>query len=429
MERDLMEKLVEWKQKKRRKPLIIEGARQVGKTWLMKTFGNLQYEQVMYINFDSNREMELLFKTNLDIKRIMRGLELYTGVKYTDKTLIIFDEIQETPMALKSLKYFFEDAPTINLIAAGSFLGLKLHQGNSFPVGKVEYLILRPMTLLEFMKARGKQQFVDLILANNWELITPFHEQFVTMLREYYYVGGMPEAVFDFIEYENLDTVRKIQNELLVSYKNDCMKYAPSNQVTKIIQVFENIPTQLAKENKKFVYGAIKKGGRAREFDEAINWLENYGLVSRVYNIKNVSLPLMAHKDVSAFKLYFLDIGLLGALTNISMKVLLEGSELFTQFKGALTEQYVMQELISKGHTLFYWTNEKSTNEVDFILEKNEEVIPIEVKATVNLQAKSLYAFVRKYHNKRAYRLSLRTYEKREHLFDVPLYAVAGIKF
>lgn len=304
-----------------------------------------------------------------------------------------------------------------------------MHQGNSFPVGMVEYLILRPMTLLEFMKARGKQQFVDLILENNWELITPFHEQFVTMLREYYYVGGMPEAVFDFIEYENLDTVRKIQNELLVSYKNDCMKYAPSNQVTKIIQVFENIPTQLAKENKKFVYGAIKKGGRAREFDEAINWLENYGVVYRVYNIKNVSLPLMAHKDVSAFKLYFLDIGLLGALTNISMKVLLEGSGLFTQFKGALTEQYVMQELISKGHMLFYWTNEKSTNEIDFILEKNEEVIPIEVKATVNLQAKSLHAFVKKYHSKRAYRLSLRTYEKREHLFDVPLYAVAGIKF
>ena len=430
MYRYKIEELEKWKQSNNRKPLIIRGARQVGKTWLMKEFGEKYYEKCAYINFDDNTRMDKLFEEDFDLERIIQGLKIESGVNIEpENTLIILDEIQESPKALKALKYFCENAREYHIISAGSLLGVAIHAGTSFPVGKVDFLDLTPLSFFEFMEALGENELLSLLNNNDFDMINVFEGKLKELLKLYYYVGGMPEAVSLYIQNKDLDEVRKVQKALLTDYEQDFSKHAPNNIVPRIRQLWNNIPTQLAKENKKFIYGLIKEGARAREYEIALSWLIDCGLVYQVNRVNNSKIPLSAYQDFNAFKLYLLDVGLLGALAGIDAKTLLEGNEIFEEFKGSLTEQYVLCQLKQCTNLdVFYWSSDTGMAELDFITQIGRENVPIEVKANESLQAKSLKSFVQKYNTKINIRTSMSKYRKEDWLINIPLYNIGNIE-
>ena len=429
MYRTAIEALHEWKRKSNKKPLIIRGARQVGKTWLMKEFGRTAFAQTAYISFDNNQRIAELFSADLDVTRLITGLELYVGHKIDPvNTLIIFDEVQEVPKALTSLKYFNENAPQYQIICAGSLLGVALHQGTSFPVGKVEFLDLHPLSFSEFMLAMGKGQFVSLLEQRDFAMITTFKQEYIDLLKRYYFVGGMPEAVLSFATDLDFSEVRAIQQRILAAYEQDFSKHAPNEVVPRIRMLWNSIPAQLAKENKKFIYGLVKEGARAREYEFALMWLSDCGLVHKVHRAKSPCLPLKAYEDLKAFKLFLVDVGLLSCMTRLQQGVLLDGNELFAGFKGALTEQYVLQQMKTLSNIeTYYWTNERNTSEIDFLLDRGNAVIPLEVKAEENLQSKSLKAFAEKHHPSMSVRTSMSNYRQESWLLNLPLYAIACI--
>lgn len=429
MYRLAIEKLYEWKRSANRKPLILKGARQVGKTWLMKEFGKQAYEKTVYINFDSNSRMTELFSSDLEIRRILMGLELYSDVRITPgNTLIIFDEVQEVPRALTSLKYFYENAPEYPIICAGSLLGIALHQGTSFPVGKVDFLNLYPLSFKEFLMAVGKGKYVDLMNSGDYAMMTAFKQDLIDSLKHYYFVGGMPEAVLSFADEKDFDEVRRIQKRILEAYEQDFSKHAPNESVPKLRMIWNSIPSQLAKENKKFIYGLVREGARAKDYESAMMWLTDCGLVHKVTRVNVGRLPLKAYEDIKAFKLFVLDVGLLGCMVGLSKKVLLDGNDLFVEFKGALTEQYVLQQLVTHSEwSMYYYTNDNGSCEVDFLVDTGETVVPVEVKAEVNLRAKRLRMYVEKYSPVMAVRTSMQDYKKEFWLVNLPLYAIENL--
>ena len=429
MYRTAIEKLYKWKDGKHRKPLIIEGARQVGKTWLMKEFGSKAYAETVYINFDSNSGMAELFAADLDTDRLIMGLELFTGRKINpDRTLLIFDEVQEVPRALSSLKYFYENAPQYHIICAGSLLGIALYQGTSFPVGKVDFLNLYPLSFKEFLMATEKERFASLLDKQDYSMVTSFKQSYIDALKQYYFVGGLPEAVLRFAEEKDFNEVRSIQKRILTAYEQDFSKHAPNEIVPKIRMIWNSIPSQLAKENKKFVYGLVREGGRAKEYETAIMWLSDCGLVHKVSRVNAAGIPLKAYEDLKSFKLYMVDVGLLGCMTGLSQQTLLDGNNLFVEFKGALTEQYVCQQLKTiEDLGVYYYTNDRGSCEVDFVIDIDNQIIPVEVKAEVNLKAKSLKTYRDKYSPGISIRTSMADYKKEEWLVNLPLYAVEEI--
>ncbi len=428
MYRKLLEELKVWKNDVHRKPMMIRGARQVGKTWLMKEFGRTCYEKCAYISMDENEIMEDVFRDAFDIKRIITALEIEVGFQIEpENTLIIFDEVQEIPRALKSLKYFCENAPQYHVMAAGSLLGVALHEGTSFPVGKVEFCDLYPMDYQEFLLACGEDGLAELLESGDYKLITSFKNKYIDLLKFYYYVGGMPEVVSTYVQTNDLKKVRRIQNRLLGAYENDFSKHAPAEIVTRIKMLWNSIPTQLAKENKKFIYGLVREGARAREYEVAITWLIDCGLIYKINRVKKPDFPLRAYQDFQAFKLFVLDIGLLGAMSRLSAKMILQGNRLFEEFKGALTEQYVLQQLKENPEIdIFYWSSDTATAEVDFLVQTEEDIIPIEVKAEENLSAKSLKSFYNKYRPQLSIRTSMSDYREQEWMVNVPLHMVGA---
>ena len=426
MYRKAIEDLHKWKNKENKKPLIIRGARQVGKTWLMKEFGNIAYTDTVYINFENNPQMAGLFAADMKIDRIITGIEIYNGRKIDPQnTLLIFDEIQEVPAALTSLKYFNENAPQYQIVCAGSLLGVALHPGTSFPVGKVEFLDLYPLSLTEFMLAMQKGQFADLLKNGDLDMATTFKQEYVDLLKHYYYVGGMPEAVQNFAENRDFNSVRDIQQRILTAYEQDFSKHAPSGEVPRIRMLWNSIPSQLTKENKKFIYGLIKEGARAKDYEMSMLWLTDCGLVHKVQRATKPNLPLKAYEDLKAFKLFLVDVGLLSCLVRLGQTVLLDGDRLFNEFKGALTEQYVLQQLKTvKELGTYYWTNDRGSAEIDFLLDTGTEVIPVEVKAEKNLKAKSLKTYCEKFKPKTAIRTSMSYYKKEDWLTNIPLWAI-----
>ena len=431
MYRNIIQALHQWKNKAKCKPLIIRGARQVGKTWAMRHFGAEAFAQTAYINFDHNPRMQALFAGDYDIGRLLLGLKIESGVDIqAENTLLIFDEIQEVPSALSSLKYFHENAPQYPIIAAGSLLGVSLHQQSSFPVGKVEFLPLYPMDYREFLIALGQKDLAQLLDSRDWPLITAMKSRYIELLRQYHYVGGMPEVVQTYLDTQNLDEVRQIQRDLLLAYEQDFSKHIPDSQtVQRVRAIWQAIPHQLAKENKKFIYAQMQKGARSKDYETALQWLKDSGLVHIVPRIKKPHLPLAAYQD-NAFKLYSLDIGLLAAQNQLDAATLLEGNRIFTEYKGALAEQYVLQQLIAtQDRPVYYWATEKGTAEVDFVLQRGQSVIPIEVKAEENLKAKSLKTYVEQYQPQQAIRYSMADYREQDWMVNVPLYAVGILNF
>lgn len=430
MERIYLDRLIAWKNREDRKPLIVRGARQVGKTWLIKTFGKQEFSQMIYVNFEDEPQLKNLFQQDFDITRIINTLEIFSGLKITPyKTLIVFDEVQEAQRGITSLKYFCEKAKEYFVIAAGSLLGLSLHEQDSFPVGKVHFLDIYPLNFNEYLVAIGQQSLLNAIQRHDWQTISIFKDKLIGYLKDYYYVGGMPEVVNSFLKKRDYAEVRRIQKEILSSYENDFSKHAPINQIPRIRMVWNGIPAQLSKENKRFVYGVLKAGARAKEFELAIEWLVNAGLIYKCFKVSKPDIPLIAYKDDAAFKLYSLDIGLLGAMSGLDVKVIINGDALFEEFKGALAEQYVFNQLQTLDNiVLAYWTNERNTAEVDFILQYNNMIVPVEVKAAENLQAKSFRAFCQKYKPQKAVRTSLSNYRKEEWFENIPLYGILEIR-
>lgn len=429
MKRSKFFELVNWKDKPQRKPLLIRGARQVGKTWLMKEFGRLCFEKTAYINFEKNRRLQTLFSDDFSTDRIIIALQAESGVTISpDNTLIIFDEIQSAPGAIGSLKYFYEDAPQYHVIAAGSLLGVALHSKESFPVGKVDVLDLHPLTFFEFLDAMGQDAMVEVLKSKDWKLIEAFKTKCIEYLRQYYFVGGMPEAVSVFTQNYDYSDARRVQRAILDAYDLDFSKHAPIELVPRIRMVWNSIPSQLAKENRKFIYGVVREGARAKDFELAIQWLVNCSQVHKVFRISKPAIPLKFYEDRNAFKMYLVDIGLLSAMVELDVKTLLEGNSLFSEFKGALTEQFVLQQLkADNDFSIYYWSAERSTAKVDFVIQNEGEVIPIEVKAEENLQAKSLKVFVDKYKPRRAVRISMSDYREQEWLVNIPLYSVSEL--
>ena len=429
MYRIAIEKLKRWKESKNRKPLIIEGARQVGKTWLMKEFGKLYYSDTVYINFDSNSTMKELFDSDLNVERIILGLELYTGKKIDfNNTLLIFDEIQEVPKALSSLKYFCENAPEYHIVCAGSLLGIALHQGTSFPVGKVDFLKLYPLSFKEFLIATGNERFADLLDKQDYQMITSFKQKYIDALKTYYFVGGMPEVVQNFVLNKDYNEVRSIQKRIFLAYEQDFSKHAPNEIVPKIRMLWNNIPSQLVKENKKFIYGLVREGARAKDYETAIMWLSDCGLVHKVSRINAPNNPLKVYKDLKSFKLFVVDIGLLSCMVGLHQQVLLEKNDLFVEFKGALTEQYVCQQLKTiEDLGIYYYTNDRGSCEIDFIIDTGKQIIPVEVKAEINLKAKSLKTYQEKFTPKLSIRTAMTDFKKEETLINLPLYSIENI--
>lgn len=427
MKRYAIDELVKWKNSNRRKPLVIEGARQVGKTWLVKEFASLYYDDIAYVNFESLKYLRGLFATDFDTNRILEAISAATRKQIVPgKTLIFLDEIQEAENGITSLKYFNENAPQQHIIAAGSLLGLELHRQSSFPVGKVQFLTLRPMSFLEFLDALGEERLSKIILSGEWANIDIFAQKLRELLKQYYYVGGMPEAVLAFTENHDWEEVRHIQNDILKSYDFDFSKHAPADIVPRIRMLWNSIPAQLSKENRKFIYGIVKEGARAREYETALQWLSDGGLIHKVSNVSAARLPLKSYEDKSAFKIYVLDVGLLSAMSGLGQATILEGNRIFTEFKGALTEQYVLQELLLR-HTPYYFAKPNSQLEIDFLIQTDNEIIPIEVKAEENLRAKSLRQFVTDNGTQTAYRLSMSNYRQEAWMTNLPLYATETI--
>lgn len=423
MERKLFSKLENWKDKKKRKPLIIQGARQVGKTWIMKEFGKRYFKNTVYINFDNNDVMKKVFQIDFDISRIVSAIKIEYGKSFNaNDTLIIFDEIQEAPEALASLKYFYENAPQYAIIAAGSLLGVALHQGTSFPVGKVDFMQLYPLDFQEFICACGENELAKLLESDDFKNINAYSVKYTELLKRYYYIGGMPEVVQTYLDTDDYNEVRQIQRNLLKYYEEDFSKHAPKEVVPRIMMVWNSIPAQLAKENRKFIYGCVREGARAKDFELAIQWLEDAGLIIKNYRVSKPDIPLIAYMEINNFKMFMLDVGLLGAKCSITAKVLLDGCKIFEEFKGALTEQFVAQQLKSSDRELYYYSTSNSSGEIDFVIQQEMKCIPIEVKAEENLHAKSLKAFCDKYKPEMAIRSSMSDYREQEWMINVPLY-------
>jgi predicted AAA+ superfamily ATPase len=430
MERHLMKKLVDWKNSRRKKPLIINGARQAGKTWLLKEFGARHFNNVAYVNFDNNAAMRLLFDEGYDTPRLLAGIQAETGERVIEgETLIIFDEIQECPKALTSLKYFSENTPNQLVVAAGSLLGLAVHQGTGYPVGKVTTLDLFPLSFREFLDATGNQSLRELIDSNDLSAISSFSTKLVPLLRQYYFTGGMPEVVAAFTENYLVSDARKVQNQILSDYRRDISKHLTVSEAEHTLATWDSIPAHLGQENRKFVFGHIKEGSRARDYRSAITWLAEAGLATRVRRITKPGIPLVAYADKSSFKLFLLDIGLLGAMAGLDASSVISGNRMFTEFKGALTEQYVCQQLVSDcGLQPFYWSAENSRGEIDFLVQNESRIYPIEVKAEENLRSKSLRAFNEKYKDMNPRRFSLSGYRDEGWMRNVPLFTVGNIK-
>lgn len=430
MKRDKIEELKRWKESGDRKPLIVRGARQVGKTWLIREFGSEEYDNCVYINFEDANTIKDMFVQDFDTQRIIQTLEIYAKEKISaEKTLIIFDEIQEAPRAITSLKYLYEKAPEYHIVAAGSLLGMGLHENISFPVGKVNFMNLRPLSFCEFLGALGEEMLAEAITNCWWDRLSPFADKLTNYLKTYYYVGGMPEVVSAYVETKDFSLVRSKQNDILKSYMADFSKHAPSDVVARINMVWRSLPSQLAKENKKFIYGVIREGARAKDFELAIEWLCDTGILLKSNRVTKPHIPLIAYEEAAIFKLFLLDVGLLSAMCFLDVSVLLEKNRIFTEFKGALTEQYVLQELRNNEESYIgYWTNERSTAEVDFVVQSNNRVIPIEVKAETNVRSKSFKYFYDKFEPEYAVRSSMLQYSKESWLDNIPLYGVSTIK-
>ena len=441
MQRFAIRHLLEWKNDPDRKPLLLLGARQVGKTWLMKEFGRLHFKKCAYVYLDKNRPMSEIFERDFDIKRIILALQIQTGVQITPgDTLIILDEIQACPSAVTALKYFCEDAREYHVIAAGSQLGIADLQGPGFPVGKVNRYYLYPMSFSEFLDATDNGAVLQLLQNRDWKMVEAFHDKISDLLRYYYFIGGMPEAVASFVSHQDFKKVRGIQQALLADYRDDFGKHAPKDVKPRIELIWDSIPAQLAKENKKFIYSKVSKGENSSTLEPAMGWLKDTGLVSMVNRISKPAMPLSSYRDESFFKLYFLDVGLLAAASNLDAKAILDGNRIFQEFKGALTEQYVQQQIIAEfGTKPYYWTSKSGQAEVDFMVEYESGIIPIEAKAEKNLQAKSLKLFCSKHRPKVAVRTSMSHYFRQDIAFantkdgatakytliDLPLYAIS----
>ncbi len=422
MYRKAIEELKQWKARKNRKPLILRGARQVGKTWLMKEFAATCYEKYVYINFEDEEALQHVFEHNFDISRIIESLELRFHVSIDKDTLLIFDEIQSARRGVTSLKYFYEKAPEMHIIVADSMLGLSSDE--SIPVGKVDYMNLYPMTFEEFLMAMGKEKIAETIRKRNWTVLQTVSDMLIRDLKTYYYVGGMPEAVLAFVENRDYDEVRRIQNNILVSYDSNFAKHAPADVVPRIRMVWNSLPSQLSRENKKFIYGAVKHGSRAKDFELALQWLVDAGLVIKVNRAKACGLPLNAFEDITAFKLFAVDVGLLSAMNKVQPETLVTGNELLTTYKGALTEQFVAQHLETFVDFLFYWSADNSRGEIDFLIQIDDKIVPIEVKAEENLKSKSLRFFVEKNTGLHGIRLSMSDYRQQDWMENIPLYAI-----
>lgn len=429
MKRKAYGKLLEWKTSVYRKPLILRGARQVGKTWLMKEFGKNEYKNVLYANFDLDERLRGLFDKDYDIDRILLALQALTGVNVrAGETLIILDEIQEVNRGLGVLKYFCENTPEHHVMVAGSLLGIALHPGTSFPVGKVDIIDIHPLDYEEFLWATGNEHLSRLLQNPDWQLLSMLKSKYIEHLRQYYYVGGMPEAVSSFVKEKDLAMVRKIQEDILTAYTNDISKHAPQNDVQRIMMVMRSIPSQLSKENKKFVYGVMKKGARAADYELAIQWLMDCGILYKVPRVKKAGMPLKFYEDMSAFKLFFLDLGLLAALSEAPADIMLVGDNIFEEFKGMFTEQYVLQQMVALDSLhIYYWSSERSDGELDFIVQRESRIIPIEVKAEENVKAKSLRAFITANPNLKGVRLSMSDYRNQEWMENFPLYSILGL--
>ena len=425
MKRKIYSQLCQWKESSMRKPLILLGARQVGKTWIMKHFGRQEYEKVAYVNCDAEPHMKDLLALDYDLDRILLGLQAITGVKIeAGNTLVILDEIQETPRGLHCLKYFYENAPQYHVMVAGSLLGVTLGRGESFPVGKVDLLRMYPMTFSEFLEALAGTSWNDLLASGDNALIEPMKPKLIDWLRQYYYVGGMPEVVSCFVAHKDLAEVRRIQSSILETYRNDISKHATARESIRIGQVLDSLPSQLAKENKKFIYGAIRKGARATDFELAIQWLMDAGIIYKVKRVREARMPLKFYEDLSSFKLYLLDCGLLACMAEAPAEQMLLGDNVFMEFKGAFTEQYVFQQLKALSLSPYYWSNEKTSAEIDFILQYGNRIVPVEVKAEENVRSKSLAQFVKDNTGLKGLRISMRGYVDQGWMENIPLYGL-----
>ena len=425
MKRDAIKYLYEWKSRTNHKPMIVRGARQVGKTWLMRTFAEEAYNKYVYVNFEDNELIRNMFERDFDIERIIVALQVATGVMIDKDTLIIFDEIQEAPKGLTALKYFYEKAPEYSILAAGSLLGISMHEAVSFPVGKVEFMDLYPLSFREFLNALGQTQLVDVLEKEDWELMSLFHNKLVEYLKIYYFVGGMPGVVMEYLETKDFNRVRVLQQEILNAYDNDFSKHAPNKEVPRLRMVWRSLLAQLAKENKKFIYGMLKEGARAKEFEMALEWLQDAGLLYKVNRTKVGKMPLSAYEDFSAFKLFILDVGLLAAMGKLTSQIILDGDAIFEEFKGALTEQYVFQQLKTyEDIDIYYWSADNSSGEIDFIVQKEGVITPIEVKSTENLQSKSLSAFIKRNPELKGLRFSMSEYKEQDWMKNKPLYSI-----
>lgn len=429
MKRNVMQQLIDWKQDKQRKPLLIQGARQVGKTWLMRTFGKEHFRNVAYLSMDQNPRLQAVFGQDFDINRIVEALQIESQLPIDENTLIIFDEIQEIPLALQSLKYFQEQRPELPILAAGSLLGVALHSGISFPVGKIQLVDMYPMSFLEFLDAIGNEELALLVRNADFQMMKVFRDKFILLLKQYFFLGGMPEVVKGYIENRDYNKARKIQKDLVQLYEYDFSKHTSGITSERLRLVYNSIPAQLGKENKKYIYGHLRSGARSKDYEDAIQWLVDCGLVIRVPRVSKAGLPLSGYADLTAFKLFLNDVGLLSAMCDLDARTLLEGSQIFEEYKGSPTEQYILTQLISELKlNPFYYSEERSTAEIDFLVQLAGNVIPIEVKATENLQAKSLKVYAEKYKPNYVIRTSLSDYRKEDWLINLPLYAISSLK-
>ena len=426
MKRKIYSKLIEWKESPSHKPLILNGVRQCGKTYIMKEFGKNEFQTFAYVNCDRNENLHQIFEGGFNISKIIRGISALSGVDIIPgKTLIFLDEVQSFPLVLESLKYFCEDAPDYHVAVAGSLLGIALHSGVSFPVGKVQTMKLYPMDFEEFLMAKGEQQLLRIMHDHDFDLLTALHEKCKDLLRQYYYVGGMPEVVKSYIDNGQLKPVRAIQNEILSNYAGDFSKHAPYQEVPRISMVWQSILGQLSRENKKFIYGALKKGGRAKEFEVAIQWLVDAGLVYKVNKCTKPQLPLKFYEDFTAFKLYLCDCGLMGAMADTAAKDVLIGDSVFTEYKGAFTEQYVLQQILSSGTSdIYYYSADDSRMEMDFLMQREGALLPVEVKGGTSIKSTSLHNYLMEHPGIQAIRYSMLPYRKQDFLTNIPLYAV-----
>lgn len=427
MNRQIYNELKRWKTSQDRKPLVLLGARQVGKTWIMRHFGAQEYESVAYINCDDEPRAKELFTPDYDMDRILLSIQVITGVKVLPgKTLVIFDEIQELERGLHSLKYFYEKSPQYHVMVAGSLLGITLGRGESFPVGKVDMLHMYPMNFSEFLDAMGKTELITLIHSKEWQVIELMKDKFEYLLRQYYYVGGMPKVVSKYVSNGDLAEVRKEQMAIVDAYRRDISKHTTNRESMRIGQVLDSLPSQLARENKKFVYGAVRKGARAADFELAIQWLVDAGIVLRVHRISEARMPLKFYEQLDAFKLFLLDCGLLACMADTAADQMLVDNKVFIEFKGAFTEQYVAQELVSMGIKPYYWSNDRTPAEIDFVVQQDGKAIPIEVKASTNVRSKSLAQFIKDNEGLKGLRLSLCSYIDQSWMENIPLYALEG---